>query len=108
MPEVLASSDIVICRAGAMTVSEVALSGKCTIFIPSPNVTNNHQYKNAKALFDKGCADLIKEEELYKLTDNVRELLDNSKKREQMENKIKKIAKADANKLIYKEVLSIL
>lgn len=108
MPEVLASSDIVICRAGAMSISEVALCGKCTIFIPSPNVTNNHQYKNAKALFDKGCASLITEDKLYRLTDEVREILDNDTKRGQMEDGIRKFAKDDANKKIYKEILSII
>ncbi len=108
MPEVLASADIVICRAGAMTISEVALCGKSTIFIPSPNVTNNHQYKNAKALFDKGCASLLTEDEVYKLTDEVRELLENNKKREQMEKKIQEFAMFDANKILYKEILNLL
>ena len=108
MPEILAAADIVICRAGAMTVSEVALCGKCTIFVPSPNVTNNHQYKNAKALSDKECAILVREEELYKLTDYVRDLLENNEKRENMERKIQNFAILDANKIIYKEVLNII
>ena len=108
MPEVLSSADIVICRAGAMTISEVSLCGKCTIFVPSPNVTNNHQYKNAKALYDKGCVALLKEEELYKLTDEVIDLLENSKKRKEMEIAIQEFAMTDANKIIYKEVLKLL
>lgn len=108
MPEVLSSADIVICRAGAMTISEVSLCGKCTIFVPSPNVTNNHQYKNAKALYDNGCVALLKEEELYKLTDEVIDLLENSKKRKEMEIAIKEFAMIDANKIIYKEILKLL
>lgn len=108
MPETLASADIVICRAGAMTISEVALCSKATIFIPSPNVTNNHQYKNARILADNGCAELIREDELYKLTDNVRELLEKHEKRKQMEDNIQKFAVPDANKIMYKEILYLL
>lgn len=108
MPEVLASADVVICRAGAMTISEVALCGKCAVFIPSPNVTNNHQYKNARALFDKECACLLKEDELYKLTDEVRDLLENNQKRSLMEKKIQDFATFDANKILYKEILKLI
>lgn len=108
MPEVLASTDIVICRAGAMTISEVALCGKCTIFIPSPNVANNHQYKNAEALFNKEAARLLKESELFRLTDEVRELIENEEKRIAMEKEIRKFAVEDANKVIYREILNII
>lgn len=108
MPEVIASADIVICRAGAMTVSEVALCGKCTVFIPSPNVTNNHQYKNAKVIYDNDGACLLTENELYKLTDEIKELLENNKKRNQMENNIKKFAMIDANKILYKEIINLI
>jgi len=108
MPEMLASSDIVICRAGAMTISEVALCSKSAIFIPSPNVTDNHQYKNAKILADNECAVLLTEDELYKLTDSVRELLENQAKREEMESKIQRFATIDANKIIYKEIYNLL
>ena len=61
MPLRMAAADIVICRAGAMTVSELALMGKCAVFIPSPNVTDDQQYKNAKALADGGAAVIIRE-----------------------------------------------
>ncbi len=108
MPENIMSADIVICRSGAMTVSEVSLSGKSTIFIPSPNVTNNHQYKNAKMLFDDGAALLLTENELYKLTDTVKELLENDEQRKNMENKIRNYAVLNSNKIIYKEILKIL
>lgn len=64
MPELLASADIVVCRAGAMTLSEIASLGKAAVIIPSPNVTNNHQYKNAKVLADGDAAVLIEEKDL--------------------------------------------
>lgn len=64
MPSYMSCADILICRSGAMTVSEAAACGRATIFIPSPNVTNDHQTKNAKALADKGAAVMIPESEL--------------------------------------------
>lgn len=64
MPYCMAASDVVVCRAGAMTVSEVSAAGKCAVFVPSPNVTNNHQYKNAKVLCDDGAAFVFEESEL--------------------------------------------
>ena len=107
MPEVLSCADVVICRAGAMTVSEVALCGKATIFVPSPNVTNNHQYINAKALYDKNACELLTENELYKLTDTLKDLLEKEEKRDALGLKIKHFAIVDANKRIYREILSI-
>ena len=63
MPLYMAAADLVICRAGAMTLTELASMGKAAILIPSPNVTDNHQYKNAKVLSDAGAAKLIQESE---------------------------------------------
>lgn len=108
MPEVISAADIVICRAGAMTISEVALCGKCTIFIPSPNVANNHQFKNAKILYDKKCASMIEENESYRLISEVENLLDDKITRECYEKNIAKFAQIDANKQIYKEILNII
>ena len=62
--ELFAAADLIVARAGALTVTEIAHSGKASILIPSPNVTNNHQYYNAKALADAGAAVLMTEEEL--------------------------------------------
>ncbi len=64
MPVQMAAADLVICRAGAMTISELAMMKKPAIFIPSPNVTNNHQYKNAHVLEEHGAAVLIQEKDL--------------------------------------------
>lgn len=62
--EYLLASDLVISRAGALTVSELTACAKPSILIPSPNVTGNHQYYNAKVLADKGGAVLLEEKEL--------------------------------------------
>ena len=61
MPMVMAAADLVICRAGAATISEVCASGTPCIMVPSPNVTDNHQEKNALALSRTGAAALIRE-----------------------------------------------
>ena len=59
----MAAADIVICRAGAMTLTELSMMRKAAILVPSPHVTDNHQYKNAKVLSDAGAAVLIEEGE---------------------------------------------
>lgn len=64
MASYLAASDLVICRSGALSVAEVTVCGKPAIFIPSPLVTGNHQYYNAKAVADKGGAIIIEEKDL--------------------------------------------
>ena len=64
MPGCMQAADLVICRAGAMTLSELAATGTPAILIPSPNVTGNHQYKNAKAFEKSGGAFVLCEEEL--------------------------------------------
>lgn len=61
MPVRMLAADLVICRSGASTLSELAAINKASILIPSPNVTNNQQYKNAKLLADKGAALLIED-----------------------------------------------
>ena len=64
MPNRMMASDLLICRSGAMTLSEIAAAEKASILIPSPNVTNDQQTKNAKVLSDKGAALLLCEKDL--------------------------------------------
>ena len=63
MPEVMAAADVVISRAGASSCNEIAASGTPCILIPSPNVTDNHQEKNARALAATGGAELVLEKD---------------------------------------------
>lgn len=107
IPEIMKRADLVISRAGAMTISELAYSKKCSILIPSPNVANNHQYKNAKLLSDKDGAVLIKEDELYYLTDKVKYLIENESARKNYERNIGKFSVQDANKKICMEILNL-
>lgn len=64
MPKYLNACDLAITRSGALTVSEISACGKASVLIPSPNVTHNHQYHNAKVLADRGAAILIEEKNL--------------------------------------------
>lgn len=110
MPLRMASSDVVVCRAGAMTVSELSLSGKCAVFIPSPNVTNNHQYKNAKVLADAGAAYLFEEPELDgHFEERLSYLLseEGDAERYGMETAITSFAVPDANRRIYEDILKL-
>ena len=106
MPDRLAAADLVINRAGAMTISELALLGKPAILIPSPNVTDNHQYKNAKLLSDAGATILLEESELNGslLADTIQSVLSDREKRRLLSENFGKFAIKNANNLIYKEI----
>ncbi|MBE6714950.1 MAG: undecaprenyldiphospho-muramoylpentapeptide beta-N-acetylglucosaminyltransferase [Ruminococcaceae bacterium] len=105
MPDRIAAADIVICRAGALTVSELSLAGKCAVFIPSPNVTDDQQFKNANVLAEKGAAAILREngDLCEKLVSLISDLCQNPEKRRDMEEKIGAFAIGDANKRIYLE-----
>ena len=77
MPELLAASDLVISRAGALTLAELEAVGRAAILIPSPNVAENHQYYNALELQKAGAALVVEEKDLNgeKLIAMVEELL---------------------------------
>lgn len=109
MPDRLAAADLVINRAGAMTISELAHLKKPSILIPSPNVTDNHQYKNAKVLADAGAVCLIEEDSLADglLSKTVEELLADREKRRNMGENFGKFAISNANELIYNEILAL-
>lgn len=109
MPTRLAAADLVINRAGAMTLSELALLKKPAILIPSPNVTDNHQYKNAKVLADADAAVLLREEELTTeaLTEAVESILNDRQRRSVMAENFGNFAKKNANNLIYNEIKAL-
>lgn len=109
MPDTMAAADVIICRAGAMTVSEISMMKKAAIFIPSPNVVENHQYKNAKLLADKKAAMVIEEKDLTpeKLRSMVEKLFDNKQMRLDMENNVHQFSNLSANRLIYDEIINL-
>lgn len=103
-------ADIIICRAGAMTISELAALGKAAIIIPSPHVANNHQYENAKRLADKNAAILIEEKDLTSdsLKSAVASLIESKDKRLALAQNIKEFAIPGAKELIYNDLLHII
>lgn len=109
MPLRMAAADIIISRAGAITISELARQGKAAILIPSPNVTDDQQTKNAKALADIGGACMIREPELVngKICKEVASLLDDRERRAAMEKAIAGFAPLDSNKLIFDELMRL-
>ena len=109
MPLRLAAADLVINRAGAMTISELAALGKPSILIPSPNVTNNHQYKNAKVLSDAGAAILLEESQLTEdiLARTVEELLTDREERRMLSDNFRKFSVTDSNNLIYNDLMRL-
>ena len=109
MDLVYAAADFVISRAGASSVSELCLVGKPTIFIPSPNVAEDHQTKNAKAIVDKNGAILLKENELDENFETVfSELVTNQNLQLELSQNIKSLAKPNATKDIVEEIVKLI
>lgn len=108
MPRMLLASDVVICRAGAMTLSEIASSGTAAILIPSPNVTSNHQYKNAMCISDAGGALVLKENDLTadSLCEKVRVLVENEKERQKLSKCLQRFAISNSADRILDVVVS--
>lgn len=109
MPYRMAAADLVISRAGAITISELARQGKAAILIPSPNVTDDQQTKNARALADIGGACMIREPELEggRILSAVASLLEDDERRKNMEKAISEFAPGDPNKLIFDELMRL-
>ncbi|WP_405292477.1 undecaprenyldiphospho-muramoylpentapeptide beta-N-acetylglucosaminyltransferase [Algibacter sp. Ld11] len=104
-----AAADVVISRAGASSVSELCIVGKPVIFIPSPNVAEDHQTKNAMAVVDKDAAMIIKEEDLdADFQNKFSQLIASSNRQAELGRNIKKLALVNATKDIVNEVEKLL
>ncbi len=110
MPLRQAAADVIICRAGAMTLSELAIRGRAAILIPSPYVTEDHQYKNARLLADAGAAAVYRENEINGdvLAKAVSEILDNPNMQKRMEESIKRFAMPHSLDMIVEEAEKLL
>ncbi len=109
MDLIYAAADFVISRAGASSVSELCLVGKPTIFIPSPNVAEDHQTKNAKAIVDKNGALLIKESELDEKFETLfSDLISNEDLQLTLSQNIKKLARPNATKDIVEQIIKLI
>ncbi len=109
MPVVMAAADLVICRAGAATIGEVCASATPCIMVPSPNVTDNHQEKNAAALEKTGAAALIHEAECDgpSLFAAARQILDDPAQLRAMRAAAANTAVVDAAERIYQTALEL-
>jgi UDP-N-acetylglucosamine--N-acetylmuramyl-(pentapeptide) pyrophosphoryl-undecaprenol N-acetylglucosamine transferase len=104
-----ALADIIVSRSGAISVSELSLIGKPIILVPSPNVAEDHQTKNAMALVGQDAALLVKDKDAEsELIENVKSLLLDENKRKEMTSAIAKFARPDATKQIVDIVEKIL
>lgn len=105
----MAAADVVICRAGAITLSELQMCGKPSILIPSPYVAENHQFHNAMSLKNVGAAEIIEEKDLSgeKLIEVVSSLIENKPLLEQMSENAKNSAISDSNERIYKIIMDL-
>lgn len=103
-----AAADIIISRAGASSVSELCIVGKPVIFIPSPNVAEDHQTKNAKSISDKHAAILLRESELDTFPLVFETLLKDEGKQQSLSENIKELALPNATNQIVREVEKLL
>lgn len=109
MPRVLAAADLVMCRGGAGTLAEISVRGVPAIIVPSPNVTDNHQFKNASELEKIGGAVVIEEKDVSakRLFDEAKKLLKDEEKRLEMSAKLTRHSKPDSSELIYEELMNL-
>ncbi len=102
-------ADLVISRAGALSISELMLTGKPAILVPSPNVAEDHQTKNAMSLVRNEAAVLVKDtESKEKLVDTAITLMADGKKRKTLSERIQKMAFKDASERIAKEIMTLI
>jgi len=103
------AADIIVSRAGALSISELCLVGKPAILVPSPNVAEDHQTHNAEALVSKGAALMVSDSEAEEqLVDKMLGLLEDDKHRKVLSQHIKKLGIADASQRIAGEVYKTL
>lgn len=109
MPRIMAAADLIMCRAGASTISELSYMGKPVIMVPSPNVTNNHQEKNARVLESAGGAKVLLEGEFdaASLLDEMKALISDEEKLGVMSGKMRSLAVPQATDRITEIVLGL-
>ena len=108
MDNAYAASDLVISRAGASSISELCLLGKPCILVPSPNVAEDHQTKNALALSTKGAALLIKDADaMAELIPTALQTINDEAKLKSLSENIKKLELRDSAKIIAEEVYKL-
>ena len=104
-----AAADVVVSRAGASSVSELSLVGKPSILVPSPNVAEDHQTKNAMALVNAGAAILVKDQEAYhNLQKETMSLINDSDRKAKLSANISRMALKNSARVIAEEVYKLI
>lgn len=101
-------ADIVISRAGALSISELTLAGKPSILVPSPNVSEDHQTKNAMSLVNKSAAILVEDKQTDSLLRNAMDLLKQENQLNTISKNAKKMGKPNASDDIVKEIFKLI
>lgn len=109
IPKLMIAADLVICRSGASTLSELSASAKASVLVPSPNVTNNQQYHNAKEYSDLGAAIMIEDSALdsARLCDCVDELFSDMDKLKSLGAKAAGFEVKNSEKIMFDKIKSI-
>lgn len=108
MDMAFAVADLVVSRAGASSISELAILGKPTLFVPSPNVAEDHQTKNAMALVEKEAAKLVKDADVETVIPEATQLLRDEEQLQKLADNIKQFARPDAARDIAREVIKLI
>ncbi len=110
MEEVMNISDLIVCRSGAMTITEISVVGKPAIFIPFPYATENHQEYNARVLEKVNAARIILDKDINSeiLGNSINEIIKDKTKLEEMGRNASKIAKPNVEDEIYKEIKKVI
>jgi UDP-N-acetylglucosamine--N-acetylmuramyl-(pentapeptide) pyrophosphoryl-undecaprenol N-acetylglucosamine transferase len=103
------AADLIVARAGAITISELCCVGKPAVLVPSPNVAEDHQTKNAQALVKREAALYVPDSEAgFRLVSNALELLEDKNKQADLAENIKSLAIPDSSARIAKEIISLM
>ena len=110
LPRLMKVTDVLVTRAGASTLSEIMATKTPSILIPSPYVTENHQYKNAMDLVNKDAGILLEEKDLTEKTliNEIDKLINDDNKRLDIRDNLEKMAKKNSATLIYNEIIKLI
>ena len=109
MERAYGAADVIVSRAGAISISELCVIGKPVILVPSPNVAEDHQTRNAEALSSRNAAIMLPDRDAeQKLVDTIFDLLEDEEKQQELSENIKKLGISDAAERIAVEVTKLM
>ena len=109
MDREMTAADLVVCRAGATTLAELAASGRASLLVPLPTATDDHQRKNAQAMVGAGAAVMLEQRELTgeRLAEAILTLVDRREQRRQMSDAARRLARPDAASVIADRIVEL-